>query len=58
MEMVQVSPEKILAGSNDVVITARKTNDLCNGSCALWHICRDREAGQICFDKRVKGWKM
>lgn len=44
-----IQPSQIIASSSGN--RDRNYEYMCNESCRLWHLCRDRRFGKTCLDK-------
>lgn len=45
IKVVDIKPTKILTSSSQYA-------GCCDDCCKYWHICRDREKGKLCKDKK------
>ena len=34
------------------MITSSTYKYICTNCCKFWHLCRDREGGKLCYDKK------
>ena len=36
----------------NMIASSNKYEHICSDSCKFWHLCRDREIGKMCYDKK------